>query len=269
VLVERGELADAMRVVERAGLSDDLPATYQSGLVLDSRGRLRVAQGRVREGIADLLAAGERMLALHAPNPAPLAWRSSAALALLQVDEVGEARRLASEELERARAWGAPRALGRALRVAGVVAGREGLSLLREAVEVLTASSANLELAYALTAFGSALRRQSRRTEARVALATGLDLAHRCGADSLAEQARTELLATGARPRRVARRGVDSLTPSELRVARMAADGQTNREIAQALFVTASTVETHLSNVYRKLGIRARSQLAQALDIHS
>src|SRR5262249_53093378 len=143
--------------------------------------------------------------------------------------------------------------------------GPEGLALLREAAEVLAESPARLERAYALTELGAALRRANSRAEARDMLAAGLELAHACGATALADRARTELLATGARPRPVARRGVDALTPSEGRVARMASEGQTNREIAQALFVTAGTVETHLSNVYRKLGISARSQLATAL----
>jgi DNA-binding NarL/FixJ family response regulator len=81
----------------------------------------------------------------------------------------------------------------------------------------------------------------------------------------LAQHAETELLATGARPRRIALSGVDSLTPSERRVARMAADGLTNREIAQELFVTQKTVEVHLSSAYRKLEIGSRTQLASKL----
>jgi DNA-binding CsgD family transcriptional regulator len=72
-------------------------------------------------------------------------------------------------------------------------------------------------------------------------------------------------MATGARPRRVALSGLDALTPSERRVAGMAAKEMTNRDIAQALFVTPKTVEVHLSSVYRKLGIASRAQLAGAL----
>jgi DNA-binding CsgD family transcriptional regulator len=187
-------------------------------------------------------------------------------LALLQLGRRDEAGPLAEEEVELARAWGAPRALGAALRVAGLVEGGErGLALLEEAVEVLNESPAKLEDAKARTELGAALRRANRRTEAREQLRQGLELATICGAGSLAARAESELLATGARPRRIALSGVASLTPSERRVAELAAEGPTNREIAQALFVTQRTVEVHLTSIYRKLGISSRSQLADAL----
>jgi DNA-binding CsgD family transcriptional regulator len=193
-------------------------------------------------------------------------WRSQAALALRELGDRAEARRLAGEELDLARAWGAPRALGAALRVAGVVeGGADGLALLGEAVEVLADSPARLEQAKARTELGAALRRANRRSQAREQLRRALELATTCGAAPLAVRAESELLATGARPRRIALSGVESLTPSERRVAEMAAEGPTNREIAQALFVTAKTVEVHLSSVYRKLGISSRSQLSAAL----
>ena len=189
-----------------------------------------------------------------------------AALALLQLGEQDEARRLAAEELELARTWGRPRALGAALRVAGLVEGGEqGLALLREAVEVLSGSPAKLEHAKARTELGAALRRANQRSGAREQLRRALELATICGARPLAARANTELRATGARPRRIALSGVESLTPSERRVAQMATEGPTNREIAQALFVTPRTVEVHLTSAYRKLGISSRSQLAAAL----
>jgi DNA-binding CsgD family transcriptional regulator len=96
-------------------------------------------------------------------------------------------------------------------------------------------------------------------------LAEGLEVAERCGAAPLAAEARAELAACGARPRSIVRRGADALTPSERRVAQMANDGLSNPEIAQALFVTRATVESHLHSVYRKLGIGSRSQISDAL----
>ena len=154
-----------------------------------------------------------------------------------------------------------------ALRAAGLVeSGGEGLDLLRESAEVLASSPALLERARSLTELGAALRRANRRAEARRFLQDGLELSRRCGAAPVAERAHAELLATGARPRRLVRSGLESLTASERRVAYMATEGKTNREIAQDLFVTPKTIEMHLSNVYRKLDIRARSQLAPILD---
>jgi DNA-binding NarL/FixJ family response regulator len=137
--------------------------------------------------------------------------------------------------------------------------------LFEEAVDVLGESPAKLEHARARTELGAALRRANRRVAAREHLRRAVELATICGAASLATRAERELLATGARPRRVALSGVESLTPSERRVAEMASEGPTNREIAQALFVTQRTVEVHLTSIYRKLAIRSRSQLADAL----
>ena len=87
-----------------------------------------------------------------------------------------------------------------------------------------------------------------------------------CGARRIANQARAELIAAGAKPRRDAITGRDALTAGELRVARLAAEGLTNREIAQALFITTKTAKAHLRSVYRKLEITRRGQLANALS---
>jgi DNA-binding NarL/FixJ family response regulator len=105
-----------------------------------------------------------------------------------------------------------------------------------------------------------------RPTEAREPLRRALELADACGAQTLADSVRSEIYATGARPRTTAVRGVLALTASERRVVDLASEGQTNRDIAQALYVTPKTVEVHLSNAYRKLGIRSRRELASALE---
>jgi DNA-binding NarL/FixJ family response regulator len=155
--------------------------------------------------------------------------------------------------------------VGRALRVLGTLERAQGVERLRESVALLERSTAKLELAFALSALGAALRRGRTPTEARDPLRRALELAERCGAKPLAEQARAELYAAGGRPRRTALTGIESLTASERRVAELAAEGRTNKEIAQALFVTLKTVELHLSHAYRKLGIRSRRELEGAL----
>ncbi|MEA2443496.1 MAG: hypothetical protein QOJ12_788, partial [Thermoleophilales bacterium] len=212
------------------------------------------------------LAAGELANAWGAVNPSVVGWRSTAALASLQLGDRDEAARLAAENLELAEAYGAPRALGIALRVDGVVTGGErGIESLERAVDLLSASGADLEHARALAELGAALRRARRRAEAREPLRAALDLATRCGATPLAERAHAELAATGARPRRVVLSGADALTAREREVAQMAAAGGGNVQIAQALFVTRGTVEKHLEAVFRKLGIHSRDEIAAAL----
>jgi DNA-binding CsgD family transcriptional regulator len=178
---------------------------------------------------------------------------------------VSEARKLAAENLELSHKFQAPGAIGIALRVNGLVGDRDKLDSLAESVAILRTAGCGLELARSLTAQGAALRRAGHRSAALPVLREGLDLATRCGARPLADEARTELVAAGARPRRTALTGPDALTASELRVARLAAAEETNREIAQELFVSLRTVEVHLTNTYRKLGVQTRGQLATAL----
>jgi DNA-binding CsgD family transcriptional regulator len=234
-------------------------------LLLDSRGRLRFAQGRFAEAAEDFLACGERLTARGTRHPGMIPWQSNAALALQHLGQPRDAQRLVGQELEQARRLGVARALGIALRAAGLVrGGPAGLTMLSQAASMLAHSSARLEQARALTDLGAALRRANHRMNAREPLRRGLDLAAQCHAAPLADRARQELIAAGARPRR-AISGVDALTPSELRVARMAAEGMGNRAIAQALFVTVKTVEVHLGSTYRKLGIPSRAALAATL----
>jgi DNA-binding CsgD family transcriptional regulator len=199
-------------------------------------------------------------------TPGVLAWRSQAALAL-RGEDPEQAARLAREELELARSFGARRALGVALQ-AGALTGaqHERLGLLREAVTTLEDSPARLEYARALVHLGAELRREGKHSEARRVLESGMDGAHACGATALAQRAREELRASGARPRRLALSGVDALTGAERRVAELAARGLTNRQIAQELLVSVATVETHLRHVFQKLDIGSRRELAEDVD---
>jgi DNA-binding CsgD family transcriptional regulator len=264
-LVERGEPAEAEAVVAAAGCGPGLPSVVHMDLLLWARGRVRAARGRDREALADLLGFGERCARVGADNPA-VPWRADAALVLARLGERERAREMAAEHLSRARAWGTPSAIGRALASqATVLGGDEGRALLEGAVDVLEGSPARLELARAEVDLGAALRRSGRRREARTRLRDGLEAARRCGATALVERAHRELVTAGARPRRLMFSGLEALTASERRVAEMASGGLSNREIAQALFVTAKTVENHLGRAYAKLGIHSREELPGAL----
>jgi DNA-binding CsgD family transcriptional regulator len=266
VRLEQGRLDDAQRVVEALRTRPPTHSEYRL-FYFQARGRVLLELGRTAEALDDFRTVGREAEALAAENPSLVAWRSHAALALRLLGRTAEAERLADEELALARRWGAPRAVGIALRALGLVSGgADGEQLLREAVAELDRASARLEHARALADLGAALRRRNRRVEARRQLRDAIVLAHRCGAQLVAARAREELAAAGGRPRRVLASGIDALTPSERRVARMAADGLSNKEIAQALFVTVKAVEVHLSSVYRKLEIASRRDLGAALS---
>jgi DNA-binding CsgD family transcriptional regulator len=265
-LLEQGETAAAEEVLTPLGGEIEGDSLTAAVLRL-ARGRLRVAQGRMDEGLADFLGVGRLATRADVVCPGYLSWRSEAALAHLSLAEHESARRLADEELELARTFDAPRALGIAARAAGLVAGGDrGVSLLREAVAAFKHPDARLERARALTDLGAMLRRRNRRLEARELLRDALDTAHRIGARPLAERAQIELKASGGRPRRMVLSGLDSLTASERRIAELASQGLSNREIAQTLFVTNRTVEGHLTNVFRKLRLDSRTKLHDALS---
>lgn len=266
-LMDRGSLKEAGKALDWAGPADSLPHGAQRYWLLESSARLLILQGRTEEGLEAILACGRNLTARGWRNPAFFTWRSEAALALLALGRKGEAQPLVDEELALARCWGAPRALGRALWVSGLVAGgEEGLGLLREAVTVLSPSPARLEYTKALIEFGAALRRSGRRVESRRHLRQGVELAELCGATPLVERGRTELRLAGGRLRSRGLVGPAALTPSERRVAELAAFGRSNREIAERLFVTTKTVEVHLTRIYRKLEVSGRAGLEEALS---
>ena len=252
ILVERGALDEAETELA-AGEAVRHDGTLW--LMLQARAALDRARGKTSDAAARAHA--------QRSSDGGVSVLGAAVLAL-SLGRTEEARALAAGAVEHARRWAVPSTLGMALRIQGLVTGE--LEPLRAAVDALAPSPRRLEYARARVDLGAALRRANRRADAREELAAGMELAHRCGADALAARAREELVACGARPRRLVRTGVDALTPSELRVAQLAAAGHSNREIAQALFVTRKTVETHLGGIYRKLGVNAREHLAGKLQ---
>ncbi len=259
---ERGDLEGARRALEAVQVPGD--ASDAARYWLDGLLELLLAEERFDEAIIvaeDL----ERRPGLLS-NPVDTPTLSHRALAAYHLGHHEQGLTLAAESLELARRWGAPGTLARALRILGTLEREDGLEYLGEAVEVSAGSVARLEHAKALVALGAALRRSRRPTDAREPLRRGLELADALGAERLVAQARHELLAAGARPRTKALTGPDALTPAERRVAGRAAAGQTNRAIAEALFVTTTTVEFHLRNAYRKLGVPSRRELPGQVD---
>ena len=270
VAVEAGELVEAEALLSLLP-QQGWPAGVGTVLIPAARARLRLAQGRLREALIDFQACA----AMFSPevwgteirDVGYLHARAGAAQALLRLGERVRARDVAEAELADVKVFGAPRALGIALRVAGLAhGGSKGIELLGDSVASLRNSPAVLERAHSLAELGAAMRRNGCRSAAREPLAEALDLAARCGARPLAARVREELKATGARPRREWRTGLEALSPRELRVVQLAAEGRTNREIAYQLYVTLKTIEGHLARAYTKLGIERRHQLSKFFD---
>ena len=232
--LERDETPDALRrLIDRTGVRFD-PEFTPSAQLLYASGVLRAAAGNHEAAIEVLRSCALDHPVLGGENPAVSPWRSAAALSLAQLGRDEEARALAADEVRRAESFGAPRAIGIALRAHALVgAPADRADGLVAALDVLAASPARLEYARVLVDLGATLRASGQRTAAREPLLEALALAARCGAKALERRSRAELAAIGVRPRATDRSGSDSLTPSERRVAELAATGGTNREIAQ------------------------------------
>jgi DNA-binding CsgD family transcriptional regulator len=299
-LVERSALEAADAVFAEVDADALAPGLLVRPTLLEARSRLRLAQQRPREALADARAAAADWVVLQCDGAGIALWRVSAVEALVALDQRDEARALAAEQLALAERHGAATSLAAALRaVAHAAPPAEAIAALERAVALFAAPAASaglaapaasngaaaragaatpaasngaavagvgrLEHVRALVDLGAALRRRGRAEAAREPLREALHLADRDGAVRLAERARDELRAAGARPRRAALTGRDALTAAERRVATLAAEGRTNRQIAQELFVTQRTVETHLTHTFAKLDIGSREELAAAL----
>ncbi len=262
------ELGDRGAAEAALASSVAVPADWmEASIVQFARARLALADGRPEQALSDALAVGGQLeQGFGIDHPGFIPWRWTAALAAHALDDATRAQALARSGLERAQWSGIPRAMGMALgTVAAIGPDDHRLELLVDAVSVLRRSPSLLARGHALFDLGAAQRRSGQIAAARTPLREALQLAHEMDATVLEANARHELHATGARPRRAAHSGADALTPTERRVAELAAQGLSNPQIAQALFVTTKTIQTHLAHAYRKLDIRSRHHLAHAL----
>lgn len=233
---------------------------------LMARARARWALGDGRTALRLLLDCGSSLEETGFANPCFIPWWVEAAWVYSAEKRADEARDIVDHGTELARRWGTPRALGLAALARGMTTrGEAGVGLLTEAVAHLSASPARAEHARAEFMLGAALLDAGDSRGAREHLRTSADLAQSCGALALAKGARRRLVAAGGRMREITASPADLLTGTERKVATLAAAGAGNREIAESLFVTVRTVETHLTSVYRKLGLTQRAELASVL----
>ncbi|HXY45696.1 MAG TPA: LuxR C-terminal-related transcriptional regulator, partial [Acidimicrobiales bacterium] len=267
--LDQGRTEEAERLIAPFEEPDGLPSPLGGAVLLEQRGRVRCLQGRRSEALADLFRAGRRAGECDVDSPVVTSWRSEAALTLAAEGWESDAVRFAEENLELARAHGAHWVVGAALHVLACVGPADRrLARLEEAVELLEGSPAQLRFASATIDLGRVLRESgSSSMRIRSLLRDAADLAFRSRATPLVSSAMTELRLSGARPRRLALSGADSLTSSERRVASLAVDGLSNAEIAVALFLAEKTVEGHLGHAFRKLGIRSRRDLEALGDL--
>jgi DNA-binding CsgD family transcriptional regulator len=267
-LAMQGRLDEAEEALESyPGIEQaDSPDGYQ---LLEMRGWLQVLRGRLTLGLANLFRAGRHADLTGVTNPAVTQWRSRTVAALKELGRHDEAVELAEDGLRRARVFGATWSIGAALRDRAMVApSAERLGLLQEASALLEESPVRLAHASVLIHLGSALFESvSSPHQARATIRRGAEIAWQSGALLMINEAERELRRTGAKPRRVALTGAESLTPSELRVALLAAEGKANADIARELVLSPKTVEGHLSRAYRKLGVRSRHELGSTVDL--
>jgi DNA-binding CsgD family transcriptional regulator len=267
-LTRLGRLDEAEAVAAAVAARQPPDGWIHTIMFRQARAELRVCQQRYAEALDDLRAAADGWRGLRIDNPAVAAWRTTAVAAHLALGSHDAAARLAREQLTLAREVGTPLALGTALRACALVAktaAEDPAELLREAITHFESVGACYDLALALADLGACLRRGGRVTQARDPLRRALDLAERTGAVPLREYARRELAAAGVRPRRAALAGPDALTSAERQVADLAAAGRSNRQIAEHLFITTGTVETHLRHVFQKLDISSRADIPEKL----
>jgi DNA-binding CsgD family transcriptional regulator len=264
-LAERGAFEDAHDVLRRRRVDAALGRVRWG--VRHARARLWLAEGEFERAHADACEAGARLEEQGRPNPTWTPWRSTAALALAHLGRREEAAWLADAELALAERFGAPLPIARALHALAVAEpdAAARVALCERALGLIANVPAVLESVRVRLELGSALAYIGRRVEAREALRPALADADAAGAVLLAERARRELVATGLRPRQAALEGAAALTPRQRQICELAAAGKGNRAIAQQLFLSIKTVETHLAAGYRKLGVNTRAELAAEL----
>ncbi|MFG2309698.1 AAA family ATPase [Streptomyces sp. NPDC048566] len=264
-LVDRGRIRQAAALADTFALRD-APDSWEANRFLYARGVLRVACGDPARALDDFLECGRRQSARDVLSPVVTPWRTAAAECRVTLGRPEEAIALAREELRLARIWNTPRVVGRSLSALGTATGgRQGLELAEEAVRLLREAPAGPELPAALVAQGRQLAAAGERARARGPLREAAEHAERLGSVRLHTLAEEALRGAGARRAAAPRTGADALTPSEHRIATLAANGSTNPEIAALLHLARRTVETHLTSVFRKLGISRRGQLAERL----
>jgi len=274
-----GDVDAAANALQPFGRFTALPQTWHHTALLHARGALRMELGDSEGALADQLECGERFQAWGRPSPALRPWRSYAALAHLRLGQRKPALDLALQELTLAREWGAPTVIGRALLTVGIATGGAAATpWLTEADSLLRRSPARMLHAQVLLELAATRWEKGQRDAARQHLAEARALGEQCGVVVDPGERLAGLTSAGTPSARVPqtpeptkvvppdpRTNALALTPHEYRVAGLVLEGNSNGEIAHKLNVSRRTIEFHLTSIYRKLGVRRRTQLSSAL----
>jgi DNA-binding CsgD family transcriptional regulator len=235
-----------------------------------AQGQLELAAADYEATVAVLEPTGRFSLDRGLEEPGVAMWAQDLAEAYIRIGRLDEAEATLAVLARQAAQTGRALAHAGLERCRGLIAGDEAVDThFERALEWHEGVRCPCEQARTELCFGERLRRAGRRSEARAPLRRALEAFELLGAEPWAERARCELRSTGERVRRRTPDTRDQLTPQELRVALLVVDGATNREAAATLFVTPKTIETHLNNAYRKLGIRSRVELARHMAYSS
>ena len=268
LLIEDDDLDRAETVLQDGVLAHGAAPDNSFHLwLLGARTRLRLAQGRFEAALLDAHTCQQLYERWGAPDFQDfpdVPWRLYAAQALHALGEDAKAAEYVDGQLALAERFGSRRLAAGALRTAGSIAAKsdDAVRLSSDAAEAFLACDARLEAARALEQLGELLLDQGRRPAGLEALAQAADLAAQCHAQEMAHRVASTATHAGPRHERRLSRGLHAFTPSERKIARMVANGLSNREIADQLFLSQKTVEAHLSRAYRKLGVSSRTQLA-------
>jgi DNA-binding CsgD family transcriptional regulator len=263
-LALRGQLDEARRLADAVLGADGNAPLWAEAQMEAIVGRVELWTGSPGTACDHFAVAEQR---LPSAEPVLRHWRADYVEALLAVERSDQAVELLNGWDRDARRLCRTTVLAEVRRCRGLVAASQGdvneaEALLEQAVAESAAVGDPIGRARALLALGRVRRRAKKKRASRDAIQSAVELFDECGADEFAGAARAELGSISGRRRH------EGLTPSERRTAALAADGRTNREIATELFLSVSTVETHLSHVYAKLGIRSRTELARTLESH-
>ena len=254
---------------EAAAMCDDVGMGTYSVWTIQALGDLELGLGRPDAAVEHY---EQQVAALRARGIADVDLSPAPELvdAYLRLGRAGDAAQVAAAFVAAAEAKGQPWALARAFRCRGMLAeGDELDACFERALELHERTPDAFEAARTRLAYGARLRRARKRLRAREELRAAIEIFHHLGSEPWAAQASAELAASGETARRRDATTLDELTPQEIQIARQLADGKTTREAAAAIFLSPKTVEYHLRNVYRKLGINSREELAAALKVTS